>query len=72
MRDYVIMTDSCCDLTEKEVKELDLTVASLTFELDGKDYLDTPDHADMPMDEFYRRLAAGRQRSNGPSAQACS
>ena len=61
MRDYVIMTDSCCDLTEKEVKELDLTVASLTFELDGKDYLDTPDHADMPMDEFYRRLAAGSQ-----------
>lgn len=24
MRDYIIMTDSCCDLSQQEVEELDL------------------------------------------------
>ncbi len=26
MRDYIIMTDSCCDLSQQEVEELELTV----------------------------------------------
>ena len=29
MRDYIIMTDSCCDLSQQEVEELDLTVLPL-------------------------------------------
>ena len=59
MREYVIMTDSCCDLSAEEVKELDLVVLPLTYHMEGQDYLDTPDHADMPMEEFYHRLDAG-------------
>ena len=31
MRDYIIMTDSCCDLSQQEVEELDLTVLPLSF-----------------------------------------
>ena len=31
MRDYIIMTDSCCDLSQQEVEELDLTILPLSF-----------------------------------------
>ena len=67
MRDYVIMTDSCCDLTEQEVAESGLFVVPLTFTLNGSNYHDTPDHADMALSEFYRRLRAGE-----PSATAAA
>ena len=60
MRDYVIMTDSCCDLSAAEVKELELIVLPLTFLMDGKTMTDTPDHADMRPDEFFDLIAAGR------------
>ena len=39
MRDYIIMTDSCCDLNQQEVDELGLTVLPLSFTIDGKTYL---------------------------------
>ena len=38
MREYVIMTDSCCDLTDHMAKELGLTVVPLTVHIDGHDY----------------------------------
>ena len=38
MREYVIMTDSCCDLTDHMAKELELTVVPLTVHIDGHDY----------------------------------
>ncbi|MCR5825720.1 MAG: DegV family protein [Oscillospiraceae bacterium] len=61
MRDYVIMTDSCCDLNEQEVAESGLCVVPLSFTLGGKSYYDTPDHAEMGLDEFYSRLKQGEQ-----------
>ena len=61
MRDYVIMTDSCCDLTEQEVAESELTVLPLTFTLEGVNYRDTPDHADMSLEEYYMHIRAGMQ-----------
>ena len=59
MRDYVIMTDSCCDLSQQEVEELDLTVLPLSFTIEGKTLLNTPDHADMSPEEFFQKIAAG-------------
>ncbi len=59
MRDFVIMTDSCCDLNEREVAEAGVCVVPLTFTISGKSYRDTPDHADMSLQEFYRRLKNG-------------
>ena len=38
MRDYIIMTDSCCDLNQQEVDELGLTVLPLSFTINGKTY----------------------------------
>lgn len=61
MRDYVIMTDSCCDLTAEEVAESELTVLPLTFMMEGASYRDTPDHADMSLAEYYRHIRAGAQ-----------
>ena len=59
MRDYVIMTDSCCDLNASEVAECELVVLPLTFTMEGVNRRDTPDHADMSPEEFYRRIRAG-------------
>jgi len=59
MRDYIIMTDSCCDLSQQEVEELDLTVLPLSFTIEGKTLLNTPDHADMSPEEFFAKIAAG-------------
>ena len=59
MRDYVIMTDSCCDLTAEEVAESELVVLPLTFTMEGVSYRDTPDHADLSLEEYYKRIRAG-------------
>ena len=59
MRDYIIMTDSCCDLSQQEVEELELTVLPLSFTIEGKTLLNTPDHADMSPEEFFQKIAAG-------------
>ena len=59
MRDYIIMTDSCCDLNQQEVEELELTVLPLSFTIEGKMLLNTPDHADMSPEEFFAKIAAG-------------
>ena len=59
MRDYVIMTDSCCDLNEQEVQESGLYVIPLTFTMNGVTRRDTPDHAEMSSKEFYAHIRAG-------------
>ena len=59
MRDYVIMTDSCCDLNEQEVQESGLYVIPLTFTMNGVTRRDTPDHAEMSSKEFYALIRAG-------------
>ena len=60
MRDYVIMTDSCCDLSAEEVAECDLVVLPLTFTMDGVSRRDTPKHEEMSLQEFYRLLRGGK------------
>ena len=42
MRDYIIMTDSCCDLSQQEVEELELTVLPLSFTIEGQDAFEYP------------------------------
>ena len=60
MRDYVIMTDSCCDLSAEEVAESGLVVLPLTFTMDGVSRRDTPNHEEMSLQEFYRHLRGGK------------
>ena len=60
MRDYVLMTDSCCDLTDYMARELELEVLPLTMHMDGQDYPNTLDGAAISNEEFYRRIRAGK------------
>ena len=63
MRDYVIMTDSCCDLTDEMARELELEVLPLTMHMDGKEYPNYLDGRAISNEEFYRRLRAGKTSS---------
>ena len=53
MREYVIMTDSCCDLTDHMAKELELTVVPLTVHIDGHDYPNLLDGSAISFEDFY-------------------
>ena len=60
MQDYIIMTDSCCDLTDQMARELELEVLPLTMTMDGKEYPNTLDGRYITNEEFYKRLRAGK------------
>ncbi|MBE6989685.1 MAG: DegV family protein [Ruminococcaceae bacterium] len=60
MRDYIIMTDSCCDLTDEMARELELEVLPLTMHMDGEEYPNYLDGRAITNEEFYRRLRAGK------------
>ncbi|MGN0478180.1 MAG: DegV family protein [Hominenteromicrobium sp.] len=57
---YRIVTDSTIDLTQKMIKELELTVISLRFMIDGKTYRDESDKSEMPTETFYAKLREGK------------
>ncbi|WP_295581853.1 DegV family protein [uncultured Oscillibacter sp.] len=59
MRDYVIMTDSCCDLTAQMAEELELAVLPLSLEMGGQTYRNWLDGRDIPFETFYGRLRSG-------------
>ena len=59
MSDFVILTDSSCDLPAKIADELGLVVAPLTFELDGKQYTNYLDWHEIDPHTFYDKLRAG-------------
>ena len=59
MRDYVILTDSCCDLPAALIEELDIRVLPLTLLLDGTEYRNYPDGREIGFKEFYDRVRGG-------------
>ena len=59
MNNYVIITDSSCDLPDSLVKELELEVLPLSFIMDGKTYRNYPDNREMSPDVFYSKLREG-------------
>ena len=60
MRDYVLMTDSCCDLTDYMARELELEVLPLTMHMDGQDYPNDLAGTAISNEEFYKRIRAGK------------
>ena len=60
MRDYVIMTDSCCDLTDQMARDLELEVLPLTMHMDGQDYSNDLAGTAISNQEFYKRIRAGK------------
>lgn len=63
MGDYVIVTDSSCDLSAEMADELELSVLPLSFSIGGKEYLNYLDGREMPVTEFFRRLRLGEPAS---------
>ena len=59
MSDYVIVTDSTTDISVKMAEELELTIVSLSFIMDGKTYAGYLDNREMPIKEFYDRTRKG-------------
>ena len=60
MRDFVILTDSCADLTAEMVEQLDVQVLPLSFNMDGKTVFNYPDNREMDPHTFYEQLRAGK------------
>ena len=67
MRDYIIMTDSCCDLTDHMAKELELTVVPLTVHIDGQDYPNLLDGSAISFEDFYSKIRAGKLATTSAS-----
>ena len=59
MRDYVIMTDSCCDLTAQLADELGIVVLPLTLLMDGQEYRNYLDGREIAPKDFYNRIRSG-------------
>lgn len=59
MRDYLIFTDSTCDLPAALVEEYGIAVLPMEFVLGGKSYLHYPDARNYGFHEFYEQLRAG-------------
>ena len=59
MRDYIIMTDSCCDLNAHMAQELELNVVPLTVHMNGKDYANMLDGSEISFEEFYKNIRNG-------------
>ena len=69
MADYVILTDSSCDLPAELADQMQLTVLPLTVDMDGKlyrNYLDGREIMEVrchfSFSEFYRQEIWGPQR----------
>ena len=59
MADYVIMTDSCCDLPADMAAELELEVLPLRLELEGQSYRNLLDGSEIGFQDFYNRVRGG-------------
>ena len=59
MRDYILMTDSCCDMDPKLAEELELTVLPLTLNMGGQSFRNYLDGRELDFKDFYRRVRGG-------------
>ena len=60
MSPFVILTDSCADLTAELVAELDVQVLPLSYEMDGQIVYNYPDNREMDPHAFYELLRGGK------------
>ncbi|MBQ3557406.1 MAG: DegV family protein [Oscillospiraceae bacterium] len=60
MSNFVIVTDSCADLTAELVNQLDVKVIPLTYMIDEKEYRNDPVEPEMDTQDFYNLLREGK------------
>ncbi len=59
MSEYIILTDSSCDLPAGMAEELGINVLPLSVNLDGKEFRNYLDEREIPSHVFYEALRAG-------------
>lgn len=70
MRDYAIITDSGCDLSQEMVEKLDIGVAPMGFTIAQKAYRHFHDFREMSKKKFYELIRGGEiGKTNGANIQ---
>lgn len=59
MSNFAILTDSCCDLPQSIITELNISVLPLSFLIGEQTYQNYPDNREMSPQDFYARLRGG-------------
>ena len=59
MRDFAILTDSCCDLPAELAKEMEVEALPLSVTMDEKEYRNFLDGRDIGFREFYETIRKG-------------
>lgn len=59
MSEYVILTDSSCDLPADMAEKLGLVVVPLIVRMENKEYYNYLDERDLKLSEFYKKLREG-------------
>lgn len=70
MSNYKIITDSSCDLTQELVDALELHVAPLAVNFQGKEFRNYPDHRELDVRQFYAGLRTGERTSTSAANPA--
>lgn len=60
MRDYVIITDSGCDLPTTMVEDLGIKVVPMGLTIDGQTYRHFHDYRELSADKFYELIRSGK------------
>jgi len=53
---YIIATDSCSDLTQKQVTDMDIKIVPMSLEIKGNIYFHYPDERNLKIKDFYQML----------------
>ena len=71
MKDFVLVTDSSCDLSQELADKFELTVVPLTVDIEGEIYTNYLDGREISFEEFYARTRAKANiKSSCPSLDA--
>lgn len=60
MSEYVIVTDSGSDISVELISELGIGVMPIHYNLDGKEYMNYPDHSEYSVSDFYAAIKSGK------------
>lgn len=63
MSDFIILTDSSCDLPAKMAEEMELLVLPLTVTVNGKEYVNYLDEREISFHDFYDLVRSGAKSS---------
>ena len=53
---YIIATDSCSDLTQKQVTDMDIKIVPMSLEIKGNVFFHYPDERNLKIKDFYQML----------------